>query len=233
MRLNDLFEHDSTIIETALLIESVNQFCEAMNPDGSFDFPSNDPDIAKFRGVKGINRDTGQGRRDAKLAKKTKSNDAISQAWDKLVDKVANSNLSGDGRQRAMDLLQKLAIAAKANNIELETDRVPDIYLNALKKRRVFEYNSKKKTNEAYQTTINLADPKAAFALKKARAKYAYSKSDLEAFVKMVHDDYGNMEKNQKLQDTKINNLERSSDHYKKRIQDLTTDVKELQRKIK
>jgi len=85
---------------------------------------------------------------------------------------------------------------------------------------------------EAYETTINIMDPKTTAALRKGRAKYAYAKSDLEAFVKMVDDDYKGTEKELYKQATRINNLERSSDHYKKRIQDLTADVKALQRKV-
>lgn len=80
---------------------------------------------------------------------------------------------------------------------------------------------------------VKIADPKTAYALKKAKAKYSYTRNDVEAFIKMVHDDYLNMQREGNKQNTKINNLERSMDHYKKRIQDITSDIKELQRKLK
>ena len=46
-----------------------------------------------------------------------------------------------------------------------------------------------KKEDKDHQQDVTIADPKAALALKQARARYTYAKSDLEAFVKMVQDD--------------------------------------------
>ena len=50
-----------------------------------------------------------------------------------------------------------------------------------------YELFEKKEDKDSQDVTI--ADPKAALALKQARAKYTYAKSDLEAFVKMVQDE--------------------------------------------
>ena len=224
MNLND-FLSPNVLVETQSVLKQVYAF---LNEDFEWE-PQ-----PECRGVKGINSNTGAGMRDAKANKEKKQGGALQDAWEKLVNKVANSSLTGEGRQKAMMLLQKLLQAAKANGVTLEPGNLPEPYVNALKMRRAFE-----NVNEAYETTIQIADPNAAFALKKARAKYAYSKSDLEAFVKMVHDDYNTstkkidaLERDKKLSDTKISNLERSSDHYKQRIQDLTKDVKDLQQKV-
>ena len=87
--------------------------------------------------------------------------------------------------------------------------------------------------NEANNISLDLKDPRAIAALKKAGIQFPYAKSELDAFVRSTQTALSKIEQEQKKQDMKVNNLERSMDHYKKRIQDLTKDVKDLQRKIK
>ena len=44
------------------------------------------------------------------------------------------------------------------------------------------------KENKDTAQDVTISDPKAALALKQARAKYSYADNDLEAFIKMVQD---------------------------------------------
>ena len=69
-----------------------------------------------------------------------------------------------------------------------------------------------KKAGEYQDVTI--ADPKAAIALKQARAKYTYAQSDLEAFVKMVQDE-------EEKDNAEIEKLEQDTERQEKEIQDL------------
>jgi chromosome segregation ATPase len=77
----------------------------------------------------------------------------------------------------------------------------------------LFEKKDNDSNDKAHQE-VTIADPKAALALKQARAKYTYAKSDLEAFVKMTQDDE---EKDQE----EIEKIEADNEKQEQEIQDL------------
>lgn len=70
------------------------------------------------------------------------------------------------------------------------------------------------KDSEKYQD-VSIADPKAAYALRQARAKYTYADSDLEAFVKMTQD-------KEEEEDKEIEKLEQETDRQEKEINALS-----------
>jgi len=71
---------------------------------------------------------------------------------------------------------------------------------------------------------VAIADPKAAIALKQARAKYTYAQSDLEAFVKMMQDQE---EKDQQ----EIDNLEADTERQEEEIQQAEKEIRELEKR--
>ena len=82
-----------------------------------------------------------------------------------------------------------------------------------------------KKEDNKHQQDVTISDPKAALALKQARAKYTYADSDLEAFVKMTQD-------KEEEEDKEISKVEREVQHAEKEIKDLETVEKQQQVEI-
>jgi len=75
-------------------------------------------------------------------------------------------------------------------------------------------YELFEKREDTEHQNVTIADPKAAFALKQARAKYSYADSDLEAFVKMTQD-------NEEEEDQEIEKIEKEIQNAENEIKDL------------
>jgi len=80
-----------------------------------------------------------------------------------------------------------------------------------------------KKAGEYQDVTI--ADPKAALALKQARARYTYADSDLEAFVKMTQD-------KEEEEDKEIEKLEKDTERQENEIKDLEAKERQTDKNI-
>ena len=96
-----------------------------------------------------------------------------------------------------------------------------------------------KKDDNGHSQDVDIADPKAALALKQARAKYTYAKSDLEAFVKMVQDEeeedqkeFDKLEKETERQESDIKDLEHKEQSYSANIEKLEKENDLLQKQI-
>jgi len=93
---------------------------------------------------------------------------------------------------------------------------------------------------------IDIKDPKMQYLVNKARSKYAYAKSDLEAFVKFMQDEVekekdqidkntdniGKEHETNKKQGSEIENQARVDAQHEKKLQDLEAKEREIQRNI-
>jgi len=83
-----------------------------------------------------------------------------------------------------------------------------------------------KKEEDKKQQDVTISDPKAALALKQARAKYTYADSDLEAFVKMTQD-------KEEEEDKEIAKLDRDTERQERKIKSNDEHIRDLEAKEK
>ena len=83
-----------------------------------------------------------------------------------------------------------------------------------------------KKEDKKHQQDVTISDPKAALALKQARAKYTYADSDLEAFVKMTQD-------KEEEEDKEIAKLDRDTERQERKIKSNDEHIRDLEAKEK
>jgi len=76
-------------------------------------------------------------------------------------------------------------------------------------------FEASKDKEKKHTQDVDIADPKVAYELHKARTRYSYAQSDLEAFVKMVQDEeeadqkeFDKLEKDTERQESEIKDLE-------------------------
>ena len=117
MKLFELYNkrplrEDKTLQASIKLCESVVSLLE----DG-LDFDVNDPDIAKFAGVKGVTRDTGAGNKEASMAQHKQQEAKLNKTWVKLLSNL--QNMSGPAAQKLKIHLKKVADVANKRNFTL------------------------------------------------------------------------------------------------------------------
>jgi len=95
----------------------------------------------------------------------------------------------------------------------------------------LFEKKDDPSTDEKEHQEVTIADPKAAVALKQARAKYTYAKSDLEAFVKMTQDKEEEEDAEIAKLDRETEKLEKETDRQEAEIQQAEKEIKDLENK--
>lgn len=109
MKTFEIFESKENLVERKKfnvamnLIESTIKFLEA---EGDFEWDPNDPEVAKFKGVKGTSGETGFGVQQAKAAAQGQKIARVVQQWDQF--KRYYMQKRQEGGQQAAALYQRL-----------------------------------------------------------------------------------------------------------------------------